>query len=153
MIDRKKDMIITGGENVYPTEIEMVINEHPAVMESTVIGIPHAVWGEAIAAVVVCKSEVTSDNIIAFCKGRIGGYKTPKSVHFVLRAAKECKRQDTQGRAAQAIRRVKARSAFGRFHSICVYIVQAWQICQAWTSLFVMTDCTTTGNSTGSPLP
>ena len=83
VIDRKKDMIITGGENVYPTEIETVINEHPAVKESTVIGLPHPVWGESIAAVVVCHSQVTPDDIISFCKGRIGGYKTPKAVYFL----------------------------------------------------------------------
>ena len=83
VIDRKKDMIITGGENVYPTELENIINSHPAVKESSVIGIPHPVWGEAIAAVVVCHSPVSSDDIISFCKGRIAKYKTPRSVLFV----------------------------------------------------------------------
>ncbi len=83
VIDRKKDMIITGGENVYPTEIESVINAHPSVKESSVIGIPHPVWGEAIAAVVVCEHEMTPDEVVSFCKGRIAGYKMPKSIHFV----------------------------------------------------------------------
>ena len=83
VIDRKKDMIITGGENVYPTEIESIIDTHPSVKESCVIGIPHPVWGEAIAVAVVCEASVTKDDIIAYCKGKIAGYKMPKSVFFI----------------------------------------------------------------------
>ncbi|MGD0229742.1 MAG: AMP-binding protein [Syntrophorhabdales bacterium] len=84
VIDRKKDMIITGGENVYPVEIERVIDSHRDVRESSVIGIPHAVWGEAIAAVVVPEAgkNPTAEDIITFCKGKIAGYKVPKSVFF-----------------------------------------------------------------------
>jgi acyl-CoA synthetase (AMP-forming)/AMP-acid ligase II len=85
IIDRKKDMIITGGENVYPMEIERVVNEHPAVAESSAIGVPHAVWGEAVAVVILLKrgEKVTEDEIIKYCKGRIAGYKVPKIVYFV----------------------------------------------------------------------
>jgi acyl-CoA synthetase (AMP-forming)/AMP-acid ligase II len=85
VIDRKKDMIITGGENVYPAEIERVLNEHPIVLESSAIGVPHPVWGEAIAAVVVLKGDqkATEEEIIKYCKGKIAGYKVPKIVHFL----------------------------------------------------------------------
>jgi len=85
VIDRKKDMIITGGENVYPLEIEQVVNQHPHVRECSAIGVPHAVWGEAIAVVITLNDgdQVTDQDIIKFCKGKIAGYKVPKVVHFV----------------------------------------------------------------------
>jgi acyl-CoA synthetase (AMP-forming)/AMP-acid ligase II len=85
VIDRKKDMIITGGENVYPLEIERVVNEYPGVRECSAIGIPHPVWGEAVAVVVVMNNgdKVTDQDIVKFCKGKIAGYKVPKIVHFV----------------------------------------------------------------------
>ncbi len=78
-------MIITGGENVYPAEIEKVVNEHPAVRESSAIGVPHAVWGEAIAAIVVLNDDATLDaaELIQYCKGKIAGYKVPKIIHFI----------------------------------------------------------------------
>jgi len=85
VIDRKKDMIITGGENVYPAEIERILNEHPSVLESSAIGVPHPVWGEAIAAVVVLKDgeKLKEDELIQYCKGKIAGYKVPKLVYFL----------------------------------------------------------------------
>jgi len=78
-------MIITGGENVYPMEIEKVVNEHPAVLESSAIGIPHPVWGEAIAVILVLKDgqKATEGEIIKHCKGKIAGYKVPKSVYLI----------------------------------------------------------------------
>jgi long-chain acyl-CoA synthetase len=83
--DRKKDMIISGGENVYPREIEEVLYRHPAVLEAAVIGIPDAYWVEKVHAVIALKKgqEATAEEIIAFCKKSIAGYKTPKSVEFV----------------------------------------------------------------------
>ncbi len=83
--DRKKDMIISGGENIYPREVEEVIQRHPAVLEATVIGIPDSYWVEKVHAVVVAKKEArtTAEEIIAFCKVHLAGYKTPKSVDFV----------------------------------------------------------------------
>jgi long-chain acyl-CoA synthetase len=83
--DRKKDMIISGGENVYPREIEEVLHWHPAVLEATVIGVPDPYWVERVHAVVVTKKEArtTAEEIIAFCKMHLAGYKTPKSVDFV----------------------------------------------------------------------
>ena len=83
--DRKKDMIVTGGENVYPKEVEEVLYRHPAVMEAAVIGIPDDFWIERVQAVVVLKegTQATAEDIIEFCKARIAHYKAPKGVDFV----------------------------------------------------------------------
>jgi len=85
IVDRKKDMIITGGENVYPREVEEVLYQHPAVMEAAVIGIPDEYWVEKVHAVVATKDgeKATAEELIAFCKKRLAGYKSPKSVEFV----------------------------------------------------------------------
>ena len=85
IVDRKKDMIVTGGENVYSTEVEYVLYEHPAVLEAAVIGVPDDKWGEAVKAVVALKPNQAADpeELIAFCKERLAGYKAPKSVDFV----------------------------------------------------------------------
>jgi acyl-CoA synthetase (AMP-forming)/AMP-acid ligase II len=86
VIDRKKDMIVTGGLNVYPREVEDVISSHPAVHLVSVIGIPDKKWGEAVKAVIVLKEghPATSDEIFEFCKDRLAPYKKPKSVDFIL---------------------------------------------------------------------
>jgi long-chain acyl-CoA synthetase len=83
--DRKKDMIITGGENVYPREVEEVLYRHPAVLEAAVIGVPDQYWVERVHAVVALKkgASATAEEITAFCKKNIAGYKTPKSIEFV----------------------------------------------------------------------
>jgi len=85
IVDRKKDMIITGGENVYSTEVENVLYQHPKVLEAAVFGIPHEKWGEAVHAAVVLKpGEVaTEEEIIAFCKERLAHYKAPKAITFL----------------------------------------------------------------------
>ncbi|MBW1923676.1 MAG: acyl--CoA ligase [Deltaproteobacteria bacterium] len=85
MVDRKKDMIKTGGENVYSREVEEVILRHPAVEEAAVIGVPHERWGETIRAIIVSKKgmEINEQEIIDFCKDRMAGYKKPTSVVFV----------------------------------------------------------------------
>jgi len=83
--DRVKDMIVSGGENVYPREVEDVLYQHPAVAEAAVIGVPSAQWGEEVKAIVVPKRDVavTAEELVEFCKGRLGGYKRPRSVDFV----------------------------------------------------------------------
>jgi long-chain acyl-CoA synthetase len=84
VVDRKKDMIITGGENVYSVEIENVLSQHPAVLEVAAIGVPDAQWGEAVKAICVLRegTSATAEEIIGFCRGKIASYKVPKSVDF-----------------------------------------------------------------------
>ena len=83
--DRVKDMIVSGGENIYPAEVESALFGHPAVADVAVIGIPDQRWGEAVKAVVVKKpdAEVTPGELIDWARDRIAGYKLPKSVDFV----------------------------------------------------------------------
>ena len=82
LVDRRGDKIVTGGENVYPSEVENVLIEHPAVAEAAIVGMPHARWGEQVTAVVVARSGSAIDTfeLIAFCRGQLAGYKTPKQV-------------------------------------------------------------------------
>jgi acyl-CoA synthetase (AMP-forming)/AMP-acid ligase II len=84
IVGRKKDMIITGGENVYPTEVENVLAAHPAVAEVAVFGIPSERWGEEVRAAVVLRegSAAEEAELLAFCRERIGGYKVPKAIDF-----------------------------------------------------------------------
>ena len=83
--DRVKDMIITGGENVYPAEVESAVYGHPAVAEVAVIGVPDDKWGEAVKAVVVAKPGmvIDADDIIAFARTRIAAFKAPKTVDVI----------------------------------------------------------------------
>jgi len=83
--DRVKDMIVSGGENVYPAEVENVLMRHPAVADVAVIGVPDDRWGEAVKAIVVRAegSDATGDELIAFARESLAGYKLPKSVDFV----------------------------------------------------------------------
>jgi fatty-acyl-CoA synthase len=88
LVDRKANMIITGGENVYPSEVENCVGAHEAVKDVAVIGVPDAKWGEAVRAVVVLHegyqaSEALEKEIMEFCKGKIAGYKRPKSMDFI----------------------------------------------------------------------
>jgi acyl-CoA synthetase (AMP-forming)/AMP-acid ligase II len=83
--DRVKDMIVSGGENVYPREVEEVLFQHEAVADVAVIGVPDERWGEAVKAIVVLREgvEVAAVEIVEFCRGRLAGYKRPQSVEFV----------------------------------------------------------------------
>jgi acyl-CoA synthetase (AMP-forming)/AMP-acid ligase II len=81
--DRLKDMIISGGENVYSSEVERVLYEHPAVIEAAVIGVPDEQWGESVKAFVASSSPLRTEEIVEFCRGRLAGYKCPKTVEFV----------------------------------------------------------------------
>lgn len=84
LVDRVKDMIVTGGENVYSIEVENAISSHPSVEQVAVIGIPHPVWGEQVHAIVVLRpgATVTEDEIKEHARTTIAGYKVPKSVEF-----------------------------------------------------------------------
>jgi acyl-CoA synthetase (AMP-forming)/AMP-acid ligase II len=84
LVDRKDNMIITGGEKVFPSEVEQVIGRHPDVVEVCVVGLPDEKWGEAVTAVVVPRegSKLTEKDVIDWCTGKIAGYKKPKRVFF-----------------------------------------------------------------------
>jgi fatty-acyl-CoA synthase len=85
IVDRWKDMFISGGENVYPAEVENVLYQHPAVLEAAVIGVPHPKWQEVGKAIIVIKEgySLTEDELIKFCDGKLARFKIPKSVVFI----------------------------------------------------------------------
>jgi fatty-acyl-CoA synthase len=85
LVDRKANMIITGGENVFPSEVENIIGSHPAVKYVAVIGIPHEKWGESVKAIVTLHGDKSANakELIDHCRGKIAGYKIPKSVDFI----------------------------------------------------------------------
>jgi acyl-CoA synthetase (AMP-forming)/AMP-acid ligase II len=83
MQDRVKDMIVSGGENIYPAEIESVLYKHPAVKDVAVIGVPDQKWGEAVKAIVITDRPLDMDDIIQYARQYIAGYKVPRSVDFV----------------------------------------------------------------------
>jgi acyl-CoA synthetase (AMP-forming)/AMP-acid ligase II len=84
LVDRAKDMIVSGGENVYSTEVESAISTHPSVAQVAVIGIPDERWGEAVHAIVVCRpgEALTNVDVIAHARTSLAGYKVPKSVEI-----------------------------------------------------------------------
>ncbi len=81
--DRVKDMFISGGENVYPAEVESALAEHPAVVEAAVLGVPDERWGEVGVAVVATRVDVAPEDLIAWCRERLASYKVPRRVHFI----------------------------------------------------------------------
>jgi acyl-CoA synthetase (AMP-forming)/AMP-acid ligase II len=85
LVDRKANMIITGGENVFPSEVENVLGSHPAVKYVAVIGVPHDKWGESVKAVITLHqgAKASEKELIEYCRGKIAGYKIPKSVDFI----------------------------------------------------------------------
>ncbi len=85
IVDRKKDMIISGGENIYPREIEELLYRHPKIQEAAVVGVPHPLWGETVKAFVVLKTGegMTEEEVIEYCKSHLASYKKPRSVKFV----------------------------------------------------------------------
>lgn len=84
VVDRKKDMVKTGGFNVYPSEVEQVLYRHPGVLEAAVIGVPDKRWSEALTAVVVLRSDMafSANDLIAYCRAELTAHKVPKAVHF-----------------------------------------------------------------------
>ena len=85
VVDRKKDMIISGGENIYPKELEDVLYTHPHILEAAVVGIPDPKWGETVKAYIVVKpgKQMTEDEIIAYCQSSIASYKKPRVIEFM----------------------------------------------------------------------
>lgn len=82
ILDRRKDLIISGGENIYPAEIEKVLARHEAIVEAGVCGVPDEQWGEVPAAYIVCDSEVREEDILQFCAEHLARYKIPKYIYF-----------------------------------------------------------------------
>ena len=82
LVDRKNDLIITGGSNVYPREVEDVLNDHPAVREAAVVGLPDDTWGEVVHAVVACRSEVEIQELLDFVAGQVPKYKRPRTIEI-----------------------------------------------------------------------
>jgi acyl-CoA synthetase (AMP-forming)/AMP-acid ligase II len=85
LVDRKSNMIISGGENIYPSEVEAVMGAHPKVKDVAVIGVPHEKWGETVLAVVVVHDGATTTEVelLDWCKDRMAGYKRPRKVVFL----------------------------------------------------------------------
>jgi acyl-CoA synthetase (AMP-forming)/AMP-acid ligase II len=85
IVDRKKEMLVSGGFNVYPSEVESVVGQHPAVYEVCVVGVPDEHWGETVKAVVVLRegSSANETDLIDFCRGKLADFKRPRSVDFV----------------------------------------------------------------------
>jgi long-chain acyl-CoA synthetase len=85
IVDRKSDMIIRGGENIYPREIDEVLYQHPAVSAAAVVGVPDDLYGEEVAGFVVLRDggEASERELIEFCKARLADYKCPKTIRFV----------------------------------------------------------------------
>ena len=85
ILDRTKDMIISGGENIYSREVEEVLHKHPAVADAAVIGVPHEQWGETVKAIIVLREgkQATEEEIIDFTRQYLAGFKRPRSVEFI----------------------------------------------------------------------
>jgi len=112
IVDRKKDMYISGGENVYPIEIERVLYDHPAISEAAVVGMPDEKWGEVGCAFVALKpgTEVTEEELREFCRKRLARYKVPKRFVFLPELPKT-----SAGKIAKRVLKERARS--GRMNS------------------------------------
>jgi len=85
VVGRRKDMIISGGFNIYSREVENTLQAHPAVQEAAVFGVPDIEWGESVAAALIVKPgmNLNADEVIAFCRNHLASYKKPKHVYFV----------------------------------------------------------------------
>jgi len=85
LVDRKKDMICSGGVNIYPSDIEAILLSHPGILESAAIGVPDPKWGEAVKAIVVLREgqAVSEKELIQYCRANLAGYQVPKSVELV----------------------------------------------------------------------
>ena len=107
IVDRKNDLVITGGENVFPTEVEQALFADPDILEAAVFGVPDPVWVEKVAAAVVLRRDcdATGDVLIQRLKTKLAGYKCPKEIHIRLWPSKERSRQGASQRASSRVRR------------------------------------------------
>ena len=83
VLDRRDDLIVSGGENVYPAEVEAALRRHPAVLDAAVVGLPHPVWGQVVAAAVVCEESLARDDLRQWLRGRLAAFKIPVRVERV----------------------------------------------------------------------
>jgi o-succinylbenzoate---CoA ligase len=83
LVQRRSDLIVTGGENVYPAEVEAALREHPAVEEICVVGVPDPQWGQRVAAMAAVGGDVTAADLLRFARQRLAGYKIPRQIHLV----------------------------------------------------------------------
>ncbi len=114
IVDRKKDMIISGGFNVFSGEVEAAIMAMPQVYECAVIGVPHETWGEAVKALIVVRpgESLTEEEVIAHCKKKLGGVKAPKSVEFRAGNSEDARRENrSQKTPCSLLARSRARGA------------------------------------------
>jgi fatty-acyl-CoA synthase len=110
LVDRKSNMIISGGENIYPSEVESLVGAHPKVKDVAVVGIADETWGERVHAVIIPRDgvTVTPDEILDWCKDRIAGYKRPRSVSFI---SEEDMPRTTTGKILHRVLRMQHNSA------------------------------------------
>ena len=106
IIDRKKDMVISGGTNIYPREVENVLEQHPTVIEAGVVGVPDEKWGERLKAFVVISDEgsFAPDQIVSFAESRLAKYKVPKDFEVISRLPR-----NANGKVLKAILRARTR--------------------------------------------
>jgi O-succinylbenzoic acid--CoA ligase len=83
IVNRRTDLIVSGGENVYPSEVEAALTEHPAVVEACVIGLPHPDWGQQVGAALIVNQPISGEELTAFCRTKLAGFKIPRQYRFV----------------------------------------------------------------------
>jgi len=109
IVDRKKDMIVSGGYNVYSKELEQVLLEHPAVEDAAVIGVPDDTYGEAVVAVIQTSAKLSSDAVVAHCRTQLADYKKPRHVFFV-----DALPRNPQGKVLKPELRIRIRALLGK---------------------------------------
>lgn len=116
IVDRKKDVIITGGENVYTVEVERVLLEHPAIRECAVIGVPDVTWGERVSALLVLDPALrpTVDDLATFCKARLAAYKVPRQFHSTDTLPRNSMGKVQKPRVAELLAKAGAGAGSGR---------------------------------------
>ncbi len=100
---RKKELIISGGINIYPGEIERVLEQHPAVAEAAVFGLPDGLWGEQVAAAIVLRQnrDCSRQELASFCRERLAGYQVPEALFLSCKPAAQCSAESAEKRACQ----------------------------------------------------